>query len=273
MGRNSGMFMAAFGLMPILIYGAPVLLLAFLLIYVLEHVDGKRSGERDPMLGVKVLLTLLMTFSFQVAVLGTAWLLASLFQDSPGDELKTALGAILGGLLAGAPSAFVWFNRFHGDANQRVRRQALGLNAILAGLVYTVSITMAMVIIVGGSAGASWPLSFAIVYLGAGVALAVPLLGKSRLAMPRTPAPPLPIMPLPGGDESDDEDEEDEIEEVQTPDVAPPSPTPFVPPPPQEKSPRKVQCHQCGLVYTVKPEQAGKVFRCKCGHKMRIPIP
>lgn len=178
MNNFGGAMMGFASLYTLLAFAMPMFLTAFLVIYLLGIFD-RRSGERDPMLGVKVLLTLLMSVSFHLVLLGVAILVAIILDDKADDAFKKAGGLLIGGGVSGAYSLGVYFARVHGQGNLRVVRQTLGLNAISTGGVFIAALTMVITMVINDTEGTSWPASFTIVYFLGNIVCTFPLLSDS----------------------------------------------------------------------------------------------
>ena len=176
--NNVGDFLVMFAGVGGLLWLMPtVLLVSFLVIYVVGDVRGRREGRRDPLLGAKVFVTLLATVGLQTTLAGTATLLGEFFEDGDyGEALKNAGALILGGGIVTTYASMGYYSRLRLYGTHRVLKQAVGLNAIVTGLVFAFSLTAALHIWLNGRGGLGYPLSFTVVYLTANFACAVPLL-------------------------------------------------------------------------------------------------
>ncbi|MBW3543957.1 MAG: hypothetical protein KY476_27220 [Planctomycetes bacterium] len=119
----------------------PALLAAFLVVYILGAVRARAAGP-DPLLGVKVLLTLLISLAFQIVTLGLYLFLAGLFNGNIEAGFKQGFSLILGGIAGGAYPAIVFLKKVGYDPHEQIQRQAIGLNALLTGLVFVVNVAM-----------------------------------------------------------------------------------------------------------------------------------
>jgi hypothetical protein len=154
-----------------------MLLVSFLVIYVTGDVTGRREGRRDPLLGAKVFVTLLATVGLQTAMAGTAMVLGEFFEEGDyGQALLNSGGLILGGGIVAAYASMAYYTRLRLYGTHRVLKQAVGLNAIVTGLVFAFSLTVSLHIWLNGSDGLGYPLSFTMVYVVGNIACAVPLL-------------------------------------------------------------------------------------------------
>jgi hypothetical protein len=134
---GSLMGMMEFGLIFVAAYAALATLIPFGIIYILGHVDGRRSGNRDAQLGPKVATTLLATISFQIALAGAAMLLSNVLADGHERITMTALGVLVGAGLAMILPLAVYRTKLAGRGSHNVGRKALGINAIWSGLACT----------------------------------------------------------------------------------------------------------------------------------------
>lgn len=128
------------GLTTMVMVMAYVLIVPFGVMYILEEIRGWRTGARDPNLGARLVSTLFLSVSAQVALAGLAALLAGLVEDQLGGETvrKNALALVFGGIAAGVMPLLV-YRRVADDARGTVTRQALGINAIVTGAVATLA--------------------------------------------------------------------------------------------------------------------------------------
>ena len=173
-----GDFLFMFGGLAALVWVAPAMLLvSFLVIYVTGEVTGRRAGRRDPLLGAKVFATLLATVGLQTTLAGTATVLGEFFEEGDyGQALLDAGGLILGGGIVAAYASMAYYTRLRLHGTDRVLKQAVGLNAIVTGLVFAFSLTLALHIWLNGRDGLGYPLAFTMVYVAGNIACAVPLL-------------------------------------------------------------------------------------------------
>ena len=128
-----------------------IALVAFVLIYVFGEMDGRRTGTRDAALGVKVATALLGTISFQIALLGLTALLTGAFSGAGRFTSKPSIGLLFGALVAGALPVSIYLAKLRGRDGYAVGRKAIGLNAIIAGLIFTVVTVAFVTMIVNGA--------------------------------------------------------------------------------------------------------------------------
>lgn len=115
----------------------PAFALPFLYIYLVHDYAGRRTGQRDPLLGSKIFTTMMMSAGGQLVLGGLA--MASISAVGDGDAefgVKTGMGMVLAGVLVGALPTALYFTRIHTSGGARVAHQALGLNALLCGMVF-----------------------------------------------------------------------------------------------------------------------------------------
>jgi hypothetical protein len=156
-----------------------MILLSFLVIYVVGDIGGRREGRRDPLLGAKVFLTFLATVGVQTALAAVALLLGEFFETGDyGEALQEAGGWLLGGGIVAAYAAMAYYTRMRLYGTHRVLRQAVGLNAIVTGLVFAFALPVALHTWLNGEGQIAYPLSFTIVYVAANFACASPLLAR-----------------------------------------------------------------------------------------------
>lgn len=151
-----------------------MLIVPFVIVYILADVHGRRVGERDPNLGAKVLFSLLLSVCAQIALTGLALFFATLFDsDLDGDMRKTALALIVAGVSSSAfPIAF--WSRLQGMGSFNMGQKALGINAIVTGLVFVTAFTVFVVMLFNGeNVGA--PLAITLVYGAASAGAAAQL--------------------------------------------------------------------------------------------------
>lgn len=125
-----------------------VLFVPFVIMYILEEIRGRRAGDRDPLLGAKLVSTLFLSVAFQVALAGLTAVLAALVDDRIGGETvtKNAIGLLFGGVAAGVMPLLI-YRRVAGNGHGRFARQALGINAIITGAVATVALISTSMVI------------------------------------------------------------------------------------------------------------------------------
>ena len=165
-------------------------------IYVFGHVAAARTGKRDPNLGMKVLLTFLLTVAFQAAFNG---LVAILVGAIMGANVKAALAIMLAGVVAMiAPGLLYMGPRKTGS--YPVGRKALGLNAAISGLLATVAIFAIFQMLfakgVSGKAVASVAVALVLhlgAFLGMGIAVVKSKPEESGPLPSATPAPERPV--------------------------------------------------------------------------------
>ena len=104
-------------------------------IYVFGHVAAARTGKRDPNLGIKVLLTFLLTVAFQATFNG---LVAIVVGAIMGTNVKVALALMLAGVVSMIAPGLLYIGP-RKTGSYPVGRKALGLNAAISGLLATVA--------------------------------------------------------------------------------------------------------------------------------------
>ena len=122
---------------------------AFVLVYILGWVRGMR-GEKDPLLGGKVIYSMLFTIGLQVLLVGVATLVPAIIKNDSGDlngmqymaeseqskPLAQPLALILSGAIIGLYGlGMVYGLSRRGVGDSQVFRQSMGLNAVVSGLV------------------------------------------------------------------------------------------------------------------------------------------
>jgi len=130
---------------------AALALIAFALIYILGEAEGRRTGTRDPALGVKIATAMLATIAFQMALLGLTALLTGAFLGAGRFVSKPAGGMLLGALVAGVLPVSIYLTRLRTRGGYPVGRKAIGLNAIVAGIVFTVVTISFVTMVVSGA--------------------------------------------------------------------------------------------------------------------------
>ena len=128
---------------------------AFVLIYILGWVRGMK-GERDPLLGGKVIYNMVFTIGFQVFLVGAAMLGPAIVKGkSYGQPLAQPLALMVSGAIIGF-FGMVMINLLYGrevnDSPNRlygrgveysqVFRQSMGLNAVINGLLACVALVL-----------------------------------------------------------------------------------------------------------------------------------
>ncbi|MCA9514692.1 MAG: hypothetical protein KC635_07110 [Myxococcales bacterium] len=126
-----------------------VILLGLAIVYILAEVDGRRLGNRDPALGVKVATTLLLSICAQVFVLALAGFLAIVIVDGGEEAMQVSLGLLLGAIVAGILPLVIYLSKRGGGVD--VGRKALGMNAIIFGLTFTSLTVLFMTMLVQGA--------------------------------------------------------------------------------------------------------------------------
>ena len=150
-------------------------ILAFLIVYILGYVKGKKEGRKDPLLGSKVMLTFFMTICFQLILLALAVLLASsTMKHAPGKLAEILTGLMLGALVAGIYPSVMYLAVVRGRGAFKVGRKALGLNAVITGIVSTLGIIATFVMMLADAKVAE-VLLFTFVYLAASLGCGIPL--------------------------------------------------------------------------------------------------
>lgn len=122
---------------------------AFVLVYILGWVRGMR-GEKDPLLGGKVIYSMLFTIGLQVLLVGVATLVPAIIKNDSGDlngmqymaeseqskPLAQPLALILSGAIIGLYGlGMIYGLSRRGVGDSQVFRQSMGLNAVVSGLV------------------------------------------------------------------------------------------------------------------------------------------
>ena len=118
-------------MLPMMTVGLAVV--PFFVIYLLGRA-GRSGPDRDPMLGAKVAVHLIVTVCFQLVLAGAALLLVATTNRHMGFLTDTAAGLLVGALVAGIVPAVLLFTIAKRDGGVDVGRQALGVNAITTGL-------------------------------------------------------------------------------------------------------------------------------------------
>lgn len=122
---------------------------AFVLVYILGWVRGMR-GEKDPLLGGKVVYSMLFTIGLQVLLVGVAMLVPAIIKNDSGEmngmqyrpaaeqeagPLAQPLALILSGAIIGLYGlGMVYGLSRRGVGDSQVFRQSMGLNAVINGL-------------------------------------------------------------------------------------------------------------------------------------------
>lgn len=121
----------------------PALMLPFLYIYLVHDYAGRRQGDRDPLLGAKVFSTLIMTVAAQLALAGVATVAAAVAGGGPKEfAVKTGAAMALAGIIVGAFPAYLYFARVRTAGGARIGHQALGLNALFAGVAFAIAVVV-----------------------------------------------------------------------------------------------------------------------------------
>ena len=122
---------------------------AFVLVYILGWVRSMR-GEKDPLLGGKVIYSMLFTIGLQVLLFGVATLVPAIIKTDSGDlngmqymeesEQSKPLAQPLALIFSGAIIGLYGLGMVYGLSRRRVGdsqvfRQAMGLNAVVNGLI------------------------------------------------------------------------------------------------------------------------------------------
>lgn len=167
---------ALMGLTTMAVMIAYALVLPFVIIYILEEVRGRRSGDRDPHLGAKLVSMLFMSVAGQIALLGLTALLAGMVDERLGGEAisKNAFGLVCGGLAAGVLPLLI-YRRVAGNGHDRVMRQAFGVNAIVTLTIGTFAVVSTFLVLFNDGKMAA-VLAADLVYLGAAALCVRPLL-------------------------------------------------------------------------------------------------
>ena len=122
---------------------------AFVLVYILGWVRSMR-GEKDPLLGGKVIHSMLFTIGLQVLLFGVATLVPAIIKTDSGDlngmqymeesEQSKPLAQPLALIFSGAIIGLYGLGMVYGLSRRRVGdsqvfRQAMGLNSVVNGLI------------------------------------------------------------------------------------------------------------------------------------------
>jgi hypothetical protein len=135
-------------------YLAITILIPFSFIYFLGFLRGK-NGNKDALLGAKVVSCLLLTLSLQILLMGVNGLLETVIDKLAGTDvryrdgvtvatlqIRTSLAYCVSALLVGSYSCYVYRFRASKTGDGQVFRQASGLNAITTSLVVVVTLTV-----------------------------------------------------------------------------------------------------------------------------------
>lgn len=168
----------------------PLFLLAFGVIYIMGRAEGSRTGVRDPYLGAKVVIGLMMTVSFQMILVGSAIGTALFFKFESMEKVYRAAGPLVisGFLNSLMPLAAYWF-RIHGKGGSNVIRQSVGLNAVVSSLMFSGSLTVSTYLYLNNGEGLSSALAATAVYLVGTSVCIFPLIisrSKDRLVLPES---------------------------------------------------------------------------------------
>ncbi|HIA18630.1 MAG TPA: hypothetical protein EYN70_04280 [Planctomycetaceae bacterium] len=124
-------------------------LAAFLIIYILGWLRGIR-GEKDPLLGGKVIYSMLFSVGFQLVLVGMALFMPAIMENNSGSQngqqfrpaeeqvnpLVEPLALLVAGTMIGVYGlGMIYGLSRNGVGDSQVLRQALGLNAIVAGMI------------------------------------------------------------------------------------------------------------------------------------------
>jgi hypothetical protein len=96
------------------------------------------------------------------------------------DPFKKTGGLLIGGGLSGLYSLVLYLARAHGKGNNRVARQALGLNAALTGGVFIAALTTVLTMTFNESEKVLWPASITFIYFLGNIACTFPLLSETE---------------------------------------------------------------------------------------------
>ncbi len=143
LGRNGlGPMMMMSGMASSAMTLAPLFLIAFAVIYLMGRAEGSRTGVRDPYLGAKVAISLMLTISLQMTLAGTALGASMFFRYESFEKIyRTAGPLVISGLLNALLPFLVYMFRIHGKGNSNVIRQSFGLNAVVNSLVFAGALT------------------------------------------------------------------------------------------------------------------------------------
>lgn len=176
----------------------PLLVLIFGVIYIVNAVRSWRSVRPEPMLVGQVVMGGLLSVAFQILLVG---LTLGIWMIVEGEDLRkvfeASAGWILGGFLSGLYPAYVYFARMHRQSSGNVFRQGLGVNAFFTGLVFTISLTLALSLLINDADHTSLPMITALIYFLANLICAGPLLSEKgdELGPSANEGSPEPIAP------------------------------------------------------------------------------
>ncbi|MFP6752466.1 MAG: hypothetical protein VB855_12365 [Pirellulaceae bacterium] len=135
-------------------YLAITILVPFSFIYFLGFLRGK-NGDKDALLGAKVVSCLLLTLALQILLMGVNGILETILDKLSGKDvlyrgsvtvamlqIRTSLAYCLSAFLVGGYSYYVYRYRASQTGDGQVFRQASGLNAITTSLVVVVTLTV-----------------------------------------------------------------------------------------------------------------------------------
>ncbi|MDH4129503.1 MAG: hypothetical protein OEV44_12150 [Spirochaetota bacterium] len=122
---------------------------AFLVIYIINVV---KKNNVEQMIGAKLFVSLLLSLSFHMILIGISVLLITLFGDKTieVDAWKMALGLITGSVFVAIFPLFIYQNKIP-KGTSRVIRQVAGFNAIITGLTFSFAITIFFVMLYTGA--------------------------------------------------------------------------------------------------------------------------
>ena len=163
-------------MLPMMTVGLAVV--PFFVIYLLGRA-GRSGPDRDPMLGAKVAVHLIVTVCFQLVLAGAALLLVATTNRHMGFLTDTAAGLLVGALVAGIVPAVLLFTIAKRDGGVDVGRQALGVNAITTGLA-TVTALVSMFVMAFNGGEVTQVLMLVLVYVPAFIACLILVALRAR---------------------------------------------------------------------------------------------
>jgi len=133
------------------LWALPAFLSSLVTVFVVLYVLGALRSQ-GPQLGVKTALALVGTVAAQFAVLGVASAVAARLSgvDDGGKLTRSGLGVAVAGTIITALTAMFWRGRL-ATSGPSVARQAIDINAAIAGLVCVALATTTGVLIATGA--------------------------------------------------------------------------------------------------------------------------
>lgn len=195
-------FLGAEGSLAMLSIMAVPVVLSFLVVYVLGALRRDRAEDPDRFLGARVFLLLLLSVAFQIILQGLAQMFAASMAEPPGGgafannvnerRMDQALGLFLGGAMAAIyPLAIYIMVRIRDGRRDYVFRAALGVNAIVTGLWFVMSVTLLMSALMLDEEEVNEFTAMTVVYLAGSLLCGIPLALAVSIG-PRSTMPPPP---------------------------------------------------------------------------------